>query len=52
VLGATAFGAVPQHRVLSRRWDRDAHRTLLAWDSVRVVAASAQVAAAALLAGG
>ncbi|GAB7190021.1 hypothetical protein NUM3379_07270 [Kineococcus sp. NUM-3379] len=50
VLGVTAVGAVPQHRVLAARWDAVAHRRLLAWDGVRVAAASAQVAGAVLLA--
>ena len=50
VLGATAGGAVPQHRVLAARWDAAAHRRLLAWDGVRVAAASTQVVCAVLLA--
>ena len=49
VLGATAAGAVPQHRVLAARWDAAAHRRLIAWDDVRVAAASAHVVCAALL---
>jgi uncharacterized membrane protein len=44
VLGATAFGAVPQHAVLSAGFDAEAHARLLAWDAVRVVAALGQVA--------
>ncbi|SDQ67303.1 hypothetical protein [Quadrisphaera sp. DSM 44207] len=50
VLVVTALGAVPQHRVLGRGWDAAAHRRLLAWDSVRVAAATADAACAVLLA--
>ena len=50
VLGATAGGAVPQHRVLGTRWDAAAHGRLLAWDGVRVAAATVQAVAAVLLA--
>ena len=49
VLGATALGAVPLHRVLDAGWDAAAHRRLLRVDSVRVAAASAGVLAAAWL---
>jgi hypothetical protein len=44
VLGATAFGAVPQHAALSRGFDAAAYRRLLRWDSARVVLALAQLA--------
>lgn len=49
VLAATGLGAVPQHRALGRRWDEAAHRRLVRWDDVRVVAATAQLALALLL---
>ncbi|SDO73504.1 hypothetical protein SAMN05660199_02472 [Klenkia soli] len=49
VLGVTALGAVPLHRVLDAGWDAAAHRRLLRVDSVRVAAASAGVLAAAWL---
>jgi hypothetical protein len=44
MLGATAFGAVPQHTTLSRGFDEAAHHRLLRWDTVRVVLALAQLA--------
>jgi hypothetical protein len=44
VLAATAFGAVPQHAVLSRGFDPPAYRRLLRWDTVRVVLAAGQLA--------
>ena len=49
VLGATALGAVPLHRVLDAGWDAAAHRRLLRVDSVRVAAASAGTVAAGWL---
>ena len=49
VLAVTAFGAVPQHAVLSQGFDARAYRRLLRWDTVRVVLALAQVALGVLL---
>ena len=49
VLATTAFGAVPQHRALGRRWDPAAHRRLVRWDDVRVAAATLQVGLALVL---
>ena len=49
VLLMTALGAVPLHRALSAGWDPAVHRRLLRVDSVRAVAASAGVLAAAWL---
>ncbi|SCX50544.1 hypothetical protein SAMN03159343_2427 [Klenkia marina] len=49
VLGTTALGAVPQHRVLDRGWDAGAHRRLLRVDSVRTAAATAHLVAAGWL---
>ncbi len=49
VLGVTAVGAVPLHRVLDAGWDAAAHRRLLAVDSVRAGAASLHVLAAGWL---
>ncbi len=43
VLGVTAFGAVPCHRVLADRFDEAAVAALLRCDTARVVAATAQV---------
>ena len=44
LLAATAFGAVPAHRVLDRGFDAGAHRRLLRWDTLRVTVALAQLA--------
>ncbi len=44
LLAVTAFGAVPQHEVLSRGFDPRAHARLLRWDAVRVLLALAQLA--------
>lgn len=49
VLGVTALGAVPLHRVLDAGWDAATHRRLLRVDSVRVAAASAGLLAAGWL---
>lgn len=49
LLGATALGAVPQHRVLDAGFEPRAHRRLLAWDSVRVLLAAVNVALAVAL---
>jgi hypothetical protein len=46
LLAVTAFGAVPQHRALSRSFDAAAHDRLLRWDGVRVAIAIAQTAVA------
>ncbi len=46
VLGATAFGAVPAHRRLAAGFDEAAVVRLLRWDSLRVLAATTQVALA------
>lgn len=43
VLAATAAGAVPQHRRLGRGWDEAAHRRLVRVDTLRALAASAQL---------
>jgi hypothetical protein len=50
ILAATGLLAVPMHRRLSRGWDESAHRRLTAVDAVRVAAATANVAVAAVLA--
>ncbi|MCO7218714.1 DUF1772 domain-containing protein [Klenkia sp. PcliD-1-E] len=50
VLATTWLGAVPQHRVLDRGWDDQAHRRLLRVDSTRVAAATAGLVAAVWLA--
>jgi predicted lipid-binding transport protein (Tim44 family) len=42
LLAVTAFGAVPQHRVLSEDFVPAAHHRLLRWDTVRVLLAVAQ----------
>jgi Domain of unknown function (DUF1772) len=52
ILAATAFLAVPLHRRLSVGWDRAAHRRLTRVDTVRLVAATANVAVAVGLAAG
>ncbi|MEJ5945853.1 hypothetical protein WDZ17_11170 [Pseudokineococcus basanitobsidens] len=49
VLVVTGLGAVPEHRALGRGWDPAAHRRLLRWDDVRVVASSLQVVLAVVL---
>lgn len=49
ILSVTAWGAVPQHRRLSRGWSSDAHRRLLRADTLRVAAATANAALAVLL---
>ncbi len=49
VLGVTATRAVPLHRVLDRGWDATAHAALLRTDTVRAVAATANVLAAGWL---
>lgn len=46
ILALTAFGAVPQHRLLSRGFDAAVHRRLLAVDTARLVAAVAAVGSA------
>jgi hypothetical protein len=48
ILAVTAFGAVPQHGILSRGYDAAAHRRLLRWDTVRVALGLAQLALAVL----
>ena len=50
VLAATALLAVPLHRRLSEGWDAPTHRRLTRVDAVRVTAATANVAVAAVLA--
>jgi heme A synthase len=50
VLVVTAVGAVPQHAVLSRGFDRTAHRRLMRWDTVRLALACGQVVVGAWLA--
>jgi hypothetical protein len=52
VLATTAFAAVPLHRRLSAGFDPAAHRRLLRVDSVRALAAGADVVCALLLAAG
>ncbi len=49
VLATTAFGAVPQHGRLTRGFDEQAHRRLLAWDGARVGLALVQLALAAFV---
>lgn len=50
LLAVTAFGAVPQHRVLDNGFDAAAHRRLLTWDTARVVLAAGNLVVAAALA--
>lgn len=50
VLLVTAFGAVPQHAVLSQGFDPVAHRRLLRWDALRLVLAVGLVAVGGWLA--
>ena len=49
ILAVTALLAVPLHRTLSTGYDRDAHRRLLAVDTVRLAAAAANAAVAVAL---
>lgn len=49
ILAVTAMGAVPLHRALSTGFDAGAHRRLLAVDTVRLLAAMANVGVAAVL---
>lgn len=49
VLGTTALGAVPAHRVLAAGVDERALARLLRWDRVRTGAATAQAALAVVL---
>jgi ketopantoate hydroxymethyltransferase len=49
VLALTALGAMPQHRRLSTGFDPEAHRRLLAVDSVRLVLAVVEVGLAVVL---
>ena len=49
VLAVTGTAAVPQHRRLERGFDADAHRRLLAADTVRLVAAATGTVVGALL---
>jgi hypothetical protein len=50
VLGATGLLAVPLHRRLERGWDREAYARLLRADALRVVAATANLVVAVVLA--
>lgn len=50
VLGTTAAAAVPAHRRLTDGWHEEAYRSLRRADAVRVLAATANVAAALWLA--
>ena len=49
ILATTAFAAIPAHRTLGEGWDVGTHRRLLRADTIRVVAATTNVALALAL---